>query len=425
MLTNKNKYVLILGGEYPLRERVLAGAIRASNGLPVLTLSKTRTSPTLRFYDGYIQGDVANPAGVLAAVQQYELEHGAVPAAVIPMNDFTVRSALAVASHYNIRHNPGTTVDRCRDKFLMKQILAQANLPVPRFGAFATLDELKRLVGDIGLPVVIKPRELAGSVGVLKVSTLDELDQAFLQCIADVKALGGAYLTPEDVFLVEEYIPAKNEVSVEVINQGDLHRVIAVTDKYLGPEPYFVEVGHSVPSIHTDNAALVDMAEKACAALGIEFGMAHFEARINFDGDIRIIEVAARTGGDAIMDLVERTYGVNPYELHVASYLEGALALPPALAARGLSAISFLKAAEGVIDTVTMPKSLPASVVNMQVTGKPMDRSGKPVSWSAREGSVEFFWKDRSPEQDFDEHLLAARALATDIFRVRANSAAA
>lgn len=421
-MPEQQHYILILGGEFPLRERVLAGALRAANGLPVLTLAKARTSNTIKFFDGYISADVSDPVGVLAAVQAYELEHHATPAAVIPMNDFTVRSALEVSAHYGIPHNPAQTVNHCRDKLLMKEVLVKAGLPVPRYGAFATLAELHQLVADIGLPVVIKPRELAGSVGVIKVTDAAELDAAFQQCIADIKALGGAYRTPEDVFLVEEYIPAQQEVSVEVINQGDLHRVIAVTDKYLGPEPYFVEVGHSVPSVHADNSQLIDIAERACAALDIQYGMAHFEARITPAGEIRIIEVGARTGGDAIMDLVERSYGLNPYQLHVASYLGQPLQLPETLAPRGLSAIAFLKAAEGVIELVSLPTSMPDTIVNMQVTGKPNDISEKPLSWRAREGSLEFFWKGRQPEQGFNEHLLTAKRFAGAMFQVRANT---
>lgn len=420
MNTTSKQYVLILGGEFPLRERVLAGALRASSGMPVFTLAKARMSAVIKFFDGYIVGDVSDPAGVLAAVQQYEKEHGATPAAVIPMNDFTVRSAVAVSEHYGIRHNPSATVNRCRDKLIMKEALRAAGLPVPRFGAFATYAELVALVNEIGLPVVIKPRELAGSVGVIKVSSADELEAAFAQCIADIKSLGGAYMTPEDVFLVEEYIAAQNEVSVEVINEGKLHRAIAVTDKYLGPEPYFVEVGHSMPSVHANNATLIDIAERACAALEIEYGMAHFEARITPAGEVRIIEVGARTGGDAIMDLIERSYGINPYQLHVASYLGKELGLPTTLPPRGLSAISFLKANEGVIESVSPPKSLPDTIVNMQITGKPKDVSDKPLSWRAREGSLEFFWKGRQPERGFDEHLSIARDFAGSIFTVRA-----
>ncbi|WP_175938346.1 ATP-grasp domain-containing protein [Caballeronia sp. BCC1704] len=412
-------YILILGGEFPLRERVLAGALRAGNGFRVFTLAKARTSNTIKFFDGFIAGDVSDPEGVLSAVLLFEREHGARPAAVIPMNDFTVRSALEVSRHYGLNYNSAETVNRCRDKYLMKQVLAGAGLPVPRFGAFRTLDELKELAREFGMPVVIKPRELAGSVGVIKVTSFDALASAFEQCVADVKALNGAYMTPEDVFVVEEYISSRNEVSVEVFNQGDVHRVIAVTDKYLGPEPYFVETGHSVPSVHSDNEKLRDVAERACEALGIRYGIAHFEARITEAGEVRIIEVGARTGGDAIMDLVERSYGINPYQLHVASYLGIPVNLPEKLPSRGLAAISFLKAQEGVIAHVKSPKELPEIVVNMQITAKPLDVSEKPLSWRAREGSVEFFWKGREPEQRFSDHLRFAQRLSQEIFSVR------
>jgi biotin carboxylase len=417
------QFVLILGGEFPLRERVLAGALRASRGMPVYTLAKSRTSTTIKFFDGYIVGDVSDPEGVLKAVQRHEEASGERPAAVIPMNDFTVRSALAVSSHYGLHHNPATVVDRCRDKFLMKQVLAEAGLPLPKFGAFTTLEELWSLASVIGFPMVIKPRELAGSVGVIKVDSGDRLEAAYHQCIADIQALNGAYMTPEDVFLAEEYIPAMNEVSVEVYNHGDHHRVLAVTDKYLGPEPYFVEIGHSVPSVHSMNRELRDIAERACHALGIRYGIAHFEARITPAGEVRIIEVGARTGGDAIMDLVERAYGVNPYELHVASYLGQRRKLPDSPKPRGLAALAFLKADEGIIDSVTLPKSLPETIVNLQVTAKPKDVSEKPLSWRAREGSLEFFWRERRPQSGFDEHLATARKMAAEMFTVRPASA--
>ncbi len=420
MKTQAPRYVLILGGEFPLRERVLAGALRASGGLPIYTLAKTRTSTTIKFFDGYIVGDVSDAQGVLRAVKQHELEHGATPAAIVPMNDFTVRSALAVSQHYGLYRNSAETVHMCRDKFLMKQVLAAAGLPVPRFGAFLSFEELQRLAGEIGFPLVIKPRELAGSVGVIKVSNPAELRRAYEQCIADIKVLNGAYMTPEDMFQAEEYIPAMNEVSVELANHGHTHRVLAVTDKYLGAEPYFVETGHSVPSVHTGNKELVRIAERACEALGIRYGIAHFEARITPAGEIRIIEVGARTADDAIMDLVERAYGINPYEIHVGSYLGKPLDLPAGSQfSRGLAAVSFLKAGEGVIQGVKMPRSLPDTIVNLQVTGKPNDVSERPISWRAREGSVEFFWKGREPEQGFREHLDTARRMAAEIFSVR------
>lgn len=412
------KYILTIGSEFPMRERVLAGALRAGAGTPVYTLAKSRLSTTIKFYDGYIVGDLTDPEGVVAATVEHKARTGAQPAAVVPINDFAVRSALAVCQHFGLNHNPPDVVDRCRDKFVMKEVLSAAGLPVPRFSAFSTLKELQALAAQIGFPMVIKPRELTGSLGVVKIESAADLVDAYEQCIAGIKSLNSA---DGAVILMqaEEYIAAQAEVSIEVYNHGDVHRVIAITDKYLGPEPFFVETGHSVPSIHTDNTRLRNMAEHACRALGIRYGMAHFEARITPSGDFRIMEVAARTGGDAIMDLVEQCYGVNPYELHAASYLGRAMELSERLTPRGLAAIAFLKADEGIVQSINLPRLLPSEVVNMQVTAKPLDASVPLTSWRNREGSVEFFWPGRKPEPGFDEHLRVASRYSSEIIAVR------
>ncbi|MES2936633.1 MAG: ATP-grasp domain-containing protein [Pseudomonadota bacterium] len=413
------RYILIIGGEFPLRERVLAGALRAGGGMPVYVLAKTRLATTIKFFDGYITGDLTDPEGVLTAVIEHRARTGAEPAAVVPVNDFAMRSALAVAQHFGLRHNAPAAVEHCRDKFTMKEVLAAAGLPVPKFGAFRTLGELQALAERIGFPLVIKPRQLTGSVGVIKVAHPDALAAAWSQCLQDIDSLGGAFKEPLDLFQAEEYIPARSEVSVEVFNHGDVHRVLAVTDKYLGAEPHFVETGHSVPSVYQDHRQLREIAEKSCAALGITVGIGHFEARITPAGEIRIVEIAARTGGDCIMDLVEHCFGINPYELHVASYLGNMPRLPERLEPRGLGAIAFLKADEGIVDAVRLPEFLPYEVVNMQVTAKPGDVSHPLNSWHDREGSVEFFWPGRQPENGFDEHLRLAERFSREVVRVR------
>ncbi|ECG0939333.1 hypothetical protein DOR57_05155 [Salmonella enterica subsp. salamae] len=415
----ENRYILVLGGEFALRERVLAGALRASGGMRVLTMAKNRMTPTIKFFDGYLPGDVADEQAVLDAVKEYEKKTGATPVAAIPMNDFTVRAASLLTEYYGLAGNSRETIHRCRDKFVMKQLLHDAGLPVPRFAAFSTLEELKNHITDIGLPVVIKPREMAGSLGVLKITREEDIERAFSRSVADVISLNGESHAPEDMFQVEEYIPAWQEVSVEVINQENYHRAVAVTDKYLGEEPHFVETGHSMPSVHSGNAQLRDIAERACHVLGIRYGMAHFEARITPKGEIKIIEVGARTGGDAIMDLIERCYGINPYELHVRSHLNALKPLPASLTSEGLSAVAFIKAPAGVIEKITLPASLPDYIVNMQITAKPLDVSKPLESWKTREGSVEFFWANREPEMGFREHLQAADEYARSLFTFR------
>ena len=42
---------------------------------------------------------------------------------------------------------------------------------------------------------------------------------------------------------VIEYIESEKEISVEIININGQHHIIAMTDKYLTPPPFFAEIG--------------------------------------------------------------------------------------------------------------------------------------------------------------------------------------
>jgi biotin carboxylase len=413
--------VLIVGGDMALRERSLAGALRAASGRPVFTVSENREAPGLRYFDGSLFAGIADHEAIITEALRYAARTGARPCAVVPTNDFTVTSSALVAEHFGLAHNSRRTVELCRDKLSMKQAFADAGIPVPRFAGFTSRDELTRLARDFTFPVVIKPRLMAGSYGVLRVDRPEDLAEAYRQSAADVFSLAGQANTREDVFQLEEYIDYPYEVSVEVAHLPGERVVLGVTDKQLGPEPRFIEMGHAVPSVHSSNDKLVGWALRACEALGIEYGVAHFEAKVSADGDVRVIEVGARTGGDAIMDLVEDVYGVNPYELHVASYVGGKPDLPE-LTPRGIAAVAFLKAPTGKVRAVDRSAEvLRAPDIRFYgITVNPGDTVKPLTSQRDREGFVRFFWPDRPAggAEPILEHVTRARRIASEIFVV-------
>jgi glutathione synthase/RimK-type ligase-like ATP-grasp enzyme len=418
--TTLEDYVLIVGAEVTLRERSLAGALRAASGRPVFTVSKNKEAPGLRYFDGSLFADIADHETIIAEAERHAERTGVLPFAVVPTNDFTVTSSALVAAHFGLAHNPLRAVELCRDKLGMKRAFAQAGIPVPKFAGFTNYDELSKLAGQFSFPVVIKPRQMAGSLGVIKVERPEDLAAAYHQSAADVLSLGGQANSPEDVFQIEEYIDYPYEVSVEIAHLNGERLVLAVTDKQLGPEPHFVELGHVVPSVHSSNSALVDWALRSCEVLGIGYGVVHFEAKVSEDGEVRVIEVAARTGGDAIMDLVEDVYGVNPYELHVASYV-GSKPDIKELTPRGVAAIAFLKAPTGTVRAVNRcAEVLRAPDIKFcAVTVNPGDEVRPLTSWREREGFVRFSWPGRSVDYGGTpngENMARAREIASEIF---------
>lgn len=415
-------YLLVVGGEVALRERSLAGALRAASGRPVFTVSTNKEAPGLRYFDGSLFAGIADHEAIIAEAERHAARTGARPFAVVPTNDFTVTSSALVAAHFGLAHNSLRTVELCRDKLSMKQAFAQASIPVPKFGGFSSYDELSELAREFSFPVVIKPRLMAGSLGVIKVERPEDLSEAYQQSAQDVLSLGGQANSAEDVFQLEEYIDYPYEVSVEIAHLHGERVVLAVTDKQLGPEPHFVELGHVVPSVHASNSTLIKWALRACEVLGIEYGVAHFEAKVSASGAVQVIEVAARTGGDAIMDLIEDVYGVNPYAVHVASYL-GSRPDLTALTARGVAAVAFLKAPTGTVKAINRSAAaLQAPDIKFfAVTVHPGDVVLPLTSWREREGYVRFLWPDRSVDEGgvpSTENLIRAREIGSEIFLV-------
>jgi biotin carboxylase len=219
---------------------------------------------------------------------------------------------------------------------------------------------------------------------------------------------------------VEEFCTLAEEVSVEVLNHHDRRTVLAVTDKALGPRPYFAEVGHRVPSVYSGRTDVRDLAVRACAAIGLDRGVAHVELRLEGGAPPQIMEVGARTAGDGIPDLVELAYGIAPYELHIRSYLEQLEEEPVVPQPIGLAAIAMLKAPPGRIAAVGTPDTVEDAVTTYEIFASPgKDSSATQANYLDREGYVECFWPQASPESVPPRaHLDVADRLSAQIFQV-------
>lgn len=393
MDTNRS-YVLLLGlgTSYFLRERAFSGTKDAS-ALPVWITSVDPLRSPQRFFDRVIAADDGYAESVLAAVAEWK-RRGWLPSAVVPVNDWGVPTASAVAKEYGL---PGLSADSAhvtREKSAMKARFEAAGLPTPRSISVTSEAEMLVAAGEIGFPVVIKPADFSGSGGVRLARTRDEAIAAFAASVEHIERYRDAFPIDGTRYLVEQYVDSQEEVSVEVLCHGDRRKTLAVTEKYLSAPPVFAEVGHLVPSHRRDEANLKTLAEKACEALGIDHGIAHVEIKFDSKGAAWLIEAAARPGGDGIMDQMERAYGYNPYTLHAASYLgTDPFPLVQDEPVRS-SAVAFLKARPGEITSVQIPEKLPDSVVSVFTLKKPGDVAKPLADWSTRDGVVEMVWDE-------------------------------
>lgn len=420
-MSRPEPYLLLFGAEMSLRERALVAALRVFPG-PVAVITPTRGSAGCRYFDIVLDGDPSDPKSALAAVTGYAERTGRVPMGVVPFADPYLTAGWTIADHFGLPYLSQDAVqDSSINKGRMKQRFVQEGIPTPRHIELPEAAEVEAALAaaeELGYPCVIKPAAFGGSLGVSLARDADELRQRF-DYVRAVIARGAAIFTvPSRSILVEELCRLGREVSVEVLNYGDRRWVLAVTDKALGPAPYFAEMGHLIPSRQTDRSDLGEVAMAACAAIGLDRGMAHVEVRFEDDQPPQVIEVGARTAGDGIPDLMEAALGIPAYELHVRSYLD-LLEEPSATKPVGVAGLAVIKAPPGRIRAIRRPTRLDPAITNYELHAEVGAISEVPQSFLQREGYLQVCWPGAQPSEIAqDAHLAIAEDLAGQLFEV-------
>ncbi|WP_406292864.1 ATP-grasp domain-containing protein [Embleya sp. NBC_00888] len=409
--------MLLLGAERFLRERAFSGAKEATD-LPVWAAAKDAVRDRNRTFDDMLSADPRDPHSLLTAIRARST-HGWHPRVIVPFDDWTVASANPVNCALGLTGLDATTVTNTRDKYAMKRALLAAGVQTPRSELVQSDEELLTAVDTIGLPVVIKPYDFGGSVGVVLAATREEALTGLAESKAMVARHGATYGILGDKYLVEQYVDSDNEVSVEVLCGAGRAQALAVTEKYLSPPPWFAEVAQLVPSHRAGDRTLTDLAEQTCVALGIDRGIAHVEIKFAADGTAWVIEAAARPAGGLVMDQVERAYSVSPYRLHVGSYL-GSDLLDVALGAvpGKSSAVACLNAPPGQIQDIQAGKPLPPEVRSLSINAKRGDFSQVTRdNLTLGEGFIELEWDELFTEKT-KLPIEVARQVADQIFVV-------
>ncbi len=256
----------------------LDAVVAGDADLPITTADRLRIDMT----------DVAGAAAEIARLDPP-------PDAVVPVDDQGVVIAAESAAALGLPHNSAGSVRATRDKLAMRELLEAGGVPQPAFRA-AAVGEAANEAAAIGFPVVIKPRGLSASRGVIRADG-PRPAAAAEDRIRAILANAGRY--PEARLLVEEYI-AGVEVAVEALLHDGSLEVLAVIDKPDPLEgPFFEETLYVTPSrLPAQQLDAIQATTAAAAtALGLSYGPIHAELRIRRDGTPAVIELAARSIG--------------------------------------------------------------------------------------------------------------------------------
>jgi biotin carboxylase len=228
---------------------------------------------------------------------------------VVTYDELEVTTAADIAERLGV---PGLTVEgaeNCKDKNRSRAALTAAGLPQPGFALTHDLATATAAAERIGYPVIVKPRGMAASIGVVRAEKPADLAAAF--GVAEKARHTG----PPDYVrgvLVEELVEGP-EISVDGAVSAGEYQPFCLARKNLGLLPYFEEVGHRVDAADPllADADLRRVLADTHRALGLPDGITHTEVRLTARGPV-VIEVNARLGGDMIPYLGSLATGVDP-----------------------------------------------------------------------------------------------------------------
>ncbi|MFJ1767785.1 ATP-grasp domain-containing protein [Amycolatopsis sp. NPDC088138] len=312
-MTEPNGVLLVIGSGLKLYREYLVRSIHRrarSAGLDLVLLNNLKPTWQKKYFDEIVLTNVFDAEVMTAAAREVAARRPI--AGLMCWDEPVVLAAGELAVELGV---PGLGPDGavgCRDKYRTRSVLAAAGLHQPGFATVGTADEAMAAAEKIGYPVVVKPRAMGASIGVVLAADAAEVEAAFEVAAGASRAEHAPY---GGTAIVEGYAVGP-EISVDAAVHKGEYLPMFLARKQSGAEPYFEETGHVVDAADPllRDRELMDALARAHQLLGVEDGITHTEVRLTDQGPL-IIEINGRLGGDLIPFLGLTATGIDPGEV--------------------------------------------------------------------------------------------------------------
>ncbi len=279
--------ILILGAGTMQRPAILAAR---KLGLEIYVVDANPNAPCVPDADHFETIDLKDREKIASFAQELAAQKN-LKAVFTAGTDFSANAAYAAEKCGFAGHSHAACVN-ASDKALMRQCFKNARVPSPHF----ILIEKKYLrntltdqvAAGLKFPYVIKPVDNMGARGCRMVRNREELFLSVDEALRNSRS-GRA--------LLEEYMEGP-EFSIDALIYDGTFTVTGFADRHITFEPYFVELGHTMPTKIPcqEYLQLVKTFALGAKSLGLSRGAAKADIKWTKDGPM-IGEIAARLSG--------------------------------------------------------------------------------------------------------------------------------
>jgi len=272
-------------------------------GYHVITADYLPDNPGHKYADEYYNVSTIDKKKVLELAKKLKID-GIVSYA----SDPGAPAAAYVAEKLSLPGNPYESVKILQRKDLFREFMKNNNFLVPDTTSFRNLKEAKEFA-SVRLShkaIVVKPADSSGSKGVSKLLSIENFDQSFKNAMNYSIA---------KIVVIEDFIEkAIYEMDGDgFVWQGKLaFRCFGNQHNDLECNPY-VPMGISFPYIQEKpiQQKAHDIIELILTKLKMRVGGLNIEYLTDSDGNIYILEIGPRSGGNLIPEVIKLSTGVD------------------------------------------------------------------------------------------------------------------
>lgn len=247
------------------------------------------------YADYFFNIDINDPELILETLDNEKLH---IDSAMCFVTEAGLRSVAYINSKRNLVGLTDDQVFIATNKALQREIMQKAGLPVPFFQKIAKDTFSVGLIDDIRCPVIIKPTDNAGSRGVYKVNSKEELLNKINQSFSFSKH--------DAEIIIEEFIPGV-EFTVEAIIIDSEISILGISEKRKPINNFTVsiELFYNSPFVEKHRTEIEKLIKDFLTACKFDNTITHTEIIYSYkDHKFYIVETTTRSGGFYIFDKI-------------------------------------------------------------------------------------------------------------------------
>lgn len=304
---------MLLGGL-----RYLIPVIKAAHemGVYVITVDYIPDNIAHKYSDEYHNLSIIDKEAVLKLAQELKIDgimSFAVDPGVVTASYVAEKMGLSFAGSYE-------SVRILQNKDLFRKFLSDNGFNTPQAGSYHTLDEASEDIRRFSFPLIVKPTDSAGSKGVTRIDSINELESAF--SYAKGNSISGT-------IIIEEFIEKKgcssDSDSFTVDGKFAVTTFSAQRFDNEAENPY-TPSAYSWPSTFTreEEEYLSSELQRLANLLKLGTSVYNIETRIGLNGKPYIMEVSPRGGGNRLCEMTRYATGTDM----ITAAVKAALGLP-------------------------------------------------------------------------------------------------